>query len=245
MKKIVFLSSFFLSFAIMASAVTASAETYSMELRFASFVRYKGDLSHTTWNPRNKSVVYKFFATSGQYGIPVRIDDEGNFFGGNSNKGAYSYSAEVSNKISGKLSPDKKTIIELSADYTFKIDIREEKWSLTLKDIPLHKSSDTSDRRVLEYYIEGSDVNCKLIPLNKHVVGISNEHRFPDGGSVVLDELLLDKQICDLDAIAKPGGFYNLANNYQVPSIRVVLEIRKDIKKPQQKKTSDNKKKKR
>ena len=238
MKKIVFLSSF-LAFALMFSDMTASAETYSMELHFASFVRYKGDLSHNTWNPRNKSVVYKFFATGGQYGIPVRIDDNGNFEGH-----GQLFFGSLSN-LSGKLSPDKKTILEISADYTFKIDIREEKWSLTLRDIPLHKSSDSSDRTVFEYYIEGSDVNCQLIPLNKDVVSISNEHRFPGGGSVVLDELLLDKQICNPDAIAKPGGFYNLANNYQVPSIRVVLDIQKDIKKPQQKKTSDNKKKKR
>lgn len=244
MKKIVFLSSF-LAFALMFSDMTASAEINRMELNFASFVKYKGDLSHNTWNPRNTSVVYKFFTIHERDSIPVRIDDEGNFEGGYSNKGAYSYSAYVSRRISGKLSHDKKTILNLSADYTFKIDIREEKWSLTLKDIPLHKSNDSSDQKFYEYYIEGSDVNCQLIPLNKHVVSISNEHSFPDGGSVVLDELLLDKQICNLDAIAKPGGFYNLVNNYQVPSIRVVLYIDKDIKKPHQKKTSDNKKKKR
>ena len=89
------------------------------------------------------------------------------------------------------------------------------------------------------------DADCQLIPLNKHVVSFSNEHRFPDGGSVVLDELLLNKLICNLEALSEAGGLYNFMRNYQVPEITVVLRIDKDIKKPQQKKTSDDKKKKR
>lgn len=250
MKKIVFLSAF-IAFALMFSDMPASAEMYRMELKFLSFVRYKGDLSHkmaprNLGNPRNTSVIYKTFEINERNNIHVRIDDKGNF------EGAYSVNAvnvvtdaTVSYKISGKLSPDKKTILELSADYTFKVDVREEKWSLTLKDIPLHESSDFSDKKVFKYYIVGVDADCQLIPLNKHVVSFSNEHRFPDGGSVVLDELLLDKLICNLEALSEAGGLYNFMRNYQVPEITVVLRIDKDIKKPQQKKASGDKKKKR
>lgn len=242
MKKIVFLSAF-IAFALMFSDMTASAEMYRMELKFLSFVRYKGDLSHkmaprNLVNPRNTSVMYKSFEINERNNIPVRIDDNGNF------EGAYSVNA-LSSSISGKLSPDKKTILELSADYTFKVDVREETWSLTLKDIPLHESSDFSDKKVFKYYIAGVDADCQLIPLNKHVVSFSNEHRFPDGGSVVLDELLLNKLICNLKALSEAGGLYNFMRNYQVPEITVVLYIDKDIKKPQQKKASDDKKKKR
>ena len=74
------------------------------------------------------------------------------------------------------------------------------------------------------------DADCQLIPLNKHVVSFSNEHRFPDGGSVVLDELLLNKLICNLEALSEAGGLYNFMRNYQVPEITVVLYIDKDIK---------------
>jgi hypothetical protein len=45
---------------IWSTACPAEQRTY-MEAKLYGFVKYKGDLSHRVWNPKNQPVIYKSF----------------------------------------------------------------------------------------------------------------------------------------------------------------------------------------
>jgi TonB family protein len=196
-----------------ACCVPSLAEQARFKLRFFSFVRFGGDLAHQTWNPRGQGLVYKVFEVDG---VIVALEESGEF------RGMFDRNA-VSGAIKGKLSADRKLVEEVTCDYSFRVDIREEHWAVSLRDLPLEPSP--SDPSLLAAYLEGTDANCRLVPLDQYVAGVSNEHTFPDGGRVVMEELLLSRIRCKIDPVANPGGFYKMVAENQIPAIDVSFKF--------------------
>lgn len=198
------------------TACSAEQKIY-LEPKLYSFVKYKGDLSHPSWNPRNRSVFYKPFEFGPLGKMRISLKGKRAFTG--ENVVSTSYRASVN----GLLAEDWKALEKLTVSYQRDFGIRKERWSFALTNIPLVDQSDFEDRKVFLYKLVGVDADCKPISLRQNVSEVTSEHLFPDGKSVVLDEFMIDHVICNMDGLSKPGGVYNMVANYQVPIIEVSL----------------------
>ena len=205
-----------LLFASWGTAFAAEQRIY-LEPKLYSYVKYRGDLSHPKWNPRNQSTFYKTFEFGPLGKIRITFKNDRRVFAGTDAGARYRLS------VDGMLSKDWKTLERLTVNYQRDMDIRKELWSFTLADIPLTEQTNFEDGKAYLYKLVGVDGNCKPFSLRPHVTAFASEHLFSDGKAVVLDELMIDHSVCNVDGLTRPGGLYNVVANYQVPMIQVSL----------------------